>query len=162
MGTPPSPGGADTFQILEMIARQFPHVARQLGLRRAPGMPLAVANEYDVQYLFQGMLALFFDDIRPEEPGPSIAGASSRVDAFLAPQQTIVEFKMTRKSLSETALGKELFIDFAQYAERPGTKNLFVFVYDPSKKIVNPGGFQRQLSIPRPPIDRVQVFVQQG
>lgn len=152
----------DTFEVLEMIARRFPSVVRRLFARRAERFPLAIKDEYDVQYLFQAILALYFDDIRPEECVPSVGGGSGRADTLLLPQKTLIEFKMTRAGSKDTQLRKELADDFILYAGHPAGKELFVFVYDPDKHIENPSGFQADMSKPRPPIERVQTFVQQN
>jgi hypothetical protein len=159
---PPQRGQTNTFEILEMIAVRFPMMVERLKVRRAEQPPLAIANEYDVQYLFQSVLALYFDDIRPEESVPSIAGGAGRVDTLLPAEETIVEFKMTRDGSKDIHLRRELADDFVLYAKHPQGKQLFVFVYDPRKHIQNPAGFAKDLSEPRPPLHRVRTFVQQG
>jgi hypothetical protein len=39
-----------------------------------------VQDEYDVQDILKALLRVHFNDVRPEEPNPSIAGQSPRVD----------------------------------------------------------------------------------
>lgn len=156
---PPVRGEADTFEILEMIAQRFPAVVERMRKRRLPAEPLKITNEYDVQFLFQGLAALYFDDIRPEEPGPSVAGGSSRADTLLRIEKVIVEFKMGMK---DTELRKQLADDFVLYAKHPDCRELFVFVYDPAKLVENRAGFEHDMSQPRPPLMRVRTIVQQG
>ena len=158
----PAAGPTDHFEILNMIARRFPSVVERMKKRRAPDPPLLIEDEYDVQFLFQGLLALHLDDIRPEEAGPSVAGGSSRADTLLRIEKTIVEFKMTRAGIKDTDLRKQLADDFVLYAKHPGCEGLFVFIYDPLKLIDNRPGFEHDMSEPRPPIQRVRTFVQQG
>ena len=159
---PPASGQEDPFEILEMLAQRFPSVVERMKTRRAPGLPLLIENEYDVQFLFQGLLALYFDDIRPEEPGPSVAGGSSRADTLLRIEKTIVEFKMTRAGMKDTDLRKQLADDFVLYAEHPGCEELFVFIYDPLKQVENRMGFEHDMSKPRPPLQRLRTVVQQS
>ncbi|GEM_PF-2431959 len=156
---PPVRGETDTFEILEMIAQRFPAVVERMKKRRLPAVPLTIINEYDVQFLFQGLAALYFDDIRPEEPGPSVAGGSFRADTLLRVEKVIVEFKMGMK---DTELRKQLADDFVLYSKHPDCRELFVFIYDPSKLVENRAGFEHDMSQPRPPITRVRTIVQQG
>ena len=51
--------------------------------RRESRSTLTVKDEYDVQDLLRSLLFLHFKDVRPEEPGPSFAGSSTRADLFL-------------------------------------------------------------------------------
>jgi len=127
--------------------------------RRSPDQPLKITNEYDVQFLFQGLAALYFDDIRPEEPGPSVAGGSFRADTLLRVEKVIIEFKMGMK---DTELRKQLADDFVLYAKHPDCHELFVFIYDPTKLVENRAGFEHDMSQPRPPLMKVRTFVQQG
>ena len=159
---PPQDGQMDTFAILDTLAQRFPSVVERMETRRKPATPLTIDNEYDVQFLFQGLLALYFDDIRPEEPGPSVAGGSSRADTLLRVENVMVEFKMTRAWMKNTKLRKQLADDLLLYAKHPDCKELFVFIYDPSKQITNRAGFETDMSEPRPPLLRVRTVVQQG
>ena len=159
---PPQRGRTGTFEILETIAQRFPSVVERMKKRRAPDPPLTFQNEYDVQFLFQGLAALYFDDIRPEEPGPSVAGGSSRADTLLRVENVIVEFKMTRAGMKDTDLRKQLADDFVLYVEHPHCSELFVFIYDPSKQIENRAGFESDMSKPRPPLLKIRTVVQQG
>ena len=152
----------DSFAILEMLAQRFPSLVERMKTRRAPDPPLIIEDEYDVQFLSQGLLALYFDDIRPEEPGPSVAGGSSRADTLLRIEKTIVEFKVTRSGMKDTDLRKQLADDFVLYVKHPGCEQLFVFIYDPLKQVDNRVGFEHDMSEPRLPLQRVRTFVQQG
>jgi hypothetical protein len=69
---------------LVLLAERFHQVARQLRDRRAGRSPLIIQDEYDVQYLLHALLRIFYNDIRPEETAPSLAGAAARMDIFQA------------------------------------------------------------------------------
>ena len=157
----------EAMDVLRRVATRFPDVVAQLEKRRADkrkmhAAPLAMTNEYDVQYLFQALLRLEFADVRPEEAVPSTAGGSARADTLLKEAGTIVEFKMTRDKYDGVSLRKEVADDFVLYGKHPDCKRLFVFVYDPGKNIANPRGVEADLSVPRPPIAEVVTFIQQG
>jgi hypothetical protein len=157
----------EAMDVLRRIATRFPDVVAQLEKRRADkktmhAAPFTIANEYDVQYLFQALLRLEFTDVRPEEAIPSTAGGSARADTLLKEAGTIVEFKMTRDKYNGVSLRKEVADDFVLYAKHPDCKKMFVFVYDPTKNIANPRGVETDLSVPRPPITEVVTFIQQG
>jgi hypothetical protein len=157
----------EALDVLRRVATRFPEVVAQLAKRRADKRkmhadPLTIANEYDVQYLFQALLRLEFADVRPEEAVPSTAGGSARADTLLKEAGTIVEFKMTRAGYDAVSLRKELVDDFVLYSKHPDCQRLFVFVYDPGRNIANPRGVETDLSVPRPPIGEVVTFIQQG
>ena len=66
-----------------LLINSFHRVALKLRDRPAGRQSLQIQDEYDVQYVFSALLETQFDDVRPEEWGPSYAGAASRVDFFL-------------------------------------------------------------------------------
>lgn len=68
---------------IEEICSGFASVAKVLGSRRRNRTPFEVKDEYDVQDILEALLRVHFDDVRPEEPNPTISGQSSRVDFFL-------------------------------------------------------------------------------
>lgn len=137
---------SDARKVLERIAERLHVVANQFRRRHGQRPTLDVSDEYDLQDLAHALLRLFFDDVRPEEWAPSYAGASSRMDFLLAAEQTVVEFKMTRPSMSTKQLGDELIVDIAKYQNHPGCKTLICIVYDPTHRVSNPRGVERDLS----------------
>jgi len=106
---------------------------------------LDVNDEYDVQDLFYSLLILYFDDIRREESNPSYAGANSRADFLLKPEQTVIEIKKTRQGLNNKQLGEELTLDIQKYQSHPDCNTLICFVYDSEGRINNPRGLERDL-----------------
>lgn len=144
---PPTPEhDGEALQRLRYIIIRFHTVATELRLRYQNRPTLDITDEYDVQDLVRSLLALFFDDIRPEEWTPSYAGKSSRVDFFLKPERFVVEVKKTRPNLREKEIGDQLIIDIERYRKMPDCRRLICFVYDPDYILRNPTGFQSDLS----------------
>ncbi len=133
---------------LVQLADTFPRVVKRLRLRRADREALQINDEYDLQYLFVALLETRFEDIRPEEWGPSYAGGASRVDFLLKNESVLVETKMTRQGLTDKKLGDELIIDVHHYKQMPGCRALVCFVYDPEHRLSNPRGIENDLSKP--------------
>ncbi|MEV7652151.1 hypothetical protein [Kocuria marina] len=116
--------------------------------RRAPDWPIGqhIRDESDLQIVIEAYLRTLYDDVRPEDYVPSYAGANSRVDFRLPEAGIIVETKMTRERLTERKLGEELLIDAGRYPAHPDCKAIVAFVYDPTRRIHNPRGVERDLA----------------
>src|SRR5260370_40048247 len=137
----------DAASKIELLAQRFGLIARSLAQRGRNRTPLTIEDEYDVQYLFKGLLKLFFDDIRPEEWTPSYAGKSTRMDFLIKSEQIVIELKMTRAGLkTATQVGEELIIDIHKYRYHADCKTLVAFVYDPERHIVEPRSLENDLS----------------
>ena len=108
----------------------------------APAAPVLINDEYDVQYVLAALLETRFEDVRPEEWGPSYAGGSNRVDFLLKNESVLVETKMTRPGLTDRKLGEELIIDIAHYKQNQNCKALVCFVYDPQHLLDNPNAIE--------------------
>jgi len=133
---------ADPIKLVINLCERFHLVAHQLRSRHDNRSTIDVQDEYDVQDLFHALLRLYFDDIRREEPAPSIAGSSSRIDFLLTRERILIETKMPRSRLADKRLKEELSIDLKCYQKHPGFDTLIFFVYDPDKCIKNPGAFE--------------------
>jgi len=150
--------GSGTATILEPMAvdqivtlcERFPRFVRGLRHRRAQKEPVEIGDEYDLQYLVGALLALHYDDVRPEEWTPSYAGGSSRVDFLVKAEKVILELKHTRDGLDDKQIGKELIEDIAHYAGSGDCDHLVCFVYDPGHRLRNPAGLISDLE-KRPP-----------
>jgi hypothetical protein len=129
-----------------LLVDRFPSVVQRLSSRRVGREPLAMRDEYDVQYLLYALLETRFEDIRPEEWGPSYAGGVNRVDFLLKKESVLVETKMTRDGLTDRKLGEELIIDVAHYKQVPRCQALVCFVYDPEHRLRNPRSIENDLS----------------
>jgi REase_DpnII-MboI len=143
---------------LVQLADSFSRVALRLRTRRAGSTPLLIEDEYDVQYVFSALLLTRFDDIRPEEWGPSYAGGSNRVDFLLKNELVVLETKMTRAGLPDRRLGEELIIDIAHYKQKQNCRALVCFVYDPDHQLKNPIAIENDLSKPTDGFD-VRVLI---
>ena len=147
-GGPPT-ATPSTEDRLSILFDRFHTIAVSLRKRRSTRPPLTMDDEYDVQYLLLALLLLDFEDVRPEENTPSSAGGSSRLDFLLKREETVVEVKMTRKSMTDADLREELGADITHYAAHPDCKALYCFVYDPDHRISQPKAFEADLSVPR-------------
>lgn len=135
----------DAMVRIEAICNGFCRVVRSIRNRHDGRSTLDVTDEYDVQDLLRSLLAVDFDDVRPEEWTPSYAGRAARMDFLLKSEQVVVETKMTRDGLSDKDLGEQLIIDIARYGQHPDCKTLVCFVYDPLEHVANPVGLQADL-----------------
>ena len=130
--------------LLHLLAR-FHVVARRMRSRYGGRPPLEIVDEYDVQYLLGGLLAIDFADVRPEEHVPSYAGSSTRIDHLLKDDAIVVESKITRAKHADKEIGEELIIDIAKYRAHPDAKDSVCLIYDPNGYIANPAGLVKDL-----------------
>lgn len=124
---------------------RFHQVARSLRKRHDGRPTLDVVDEYDVQDLLRSLLWLYVDDIRPEDPAPTTAGASSRVDFILSGYGIAVEVKKTRPNLADRQLGEQLAVDIIRYRSHPECRHLVCLIYDPDERIANPSALKKDL-----------------
>jgi hypothetical protein len=132
--------------LVEQMARRLPDLLEALANRHAGRPPYAVEDEYDLQDLLQGLLRLFFDDVRVEDYVPEHAGGRSRVDFVLKSERLVVETKMTRERLGAREVGEELIIDIERYRSYPDCAALLAIVYDPTRRIINRRTLESDLS----------------
>lgn len=128
------------------LGERFWDVSRQMRRRHKDRPTLELNDEYDAQDLFHSLLRIFFDDIRPEDPGPEVAGAATRIDFVLPVHRLAIELKFTRDSMSKKSLGDDLINDAHRYAERKELKYLVCLVFDGEGRLENPRGLERDLS----------------
>lgn len=131
-------------QLLNLLSR-FHKIAQELRSRRKEREPLIIKDEYDIHYLLNSLLHLYFDDIRQEDFSPSNAGANSRIDFVLKKEKIILEVKISSERLGAKDLGKELLIDIGRYKEYPDCNDLVIFIYDRNDNIRNKQGFKNDL-----------------
>jgi len=142
----PMPASETFHERLERLLRRFHLFSRQLLHRHDSRPTLVIGDEYDVQDLLHALLKLHFEDVRPEEPAPSHAGASSRLDFLLKKEKTVVEVKMTSDRLRDKQVAEQLIIDIERYQSHPDCGHLVCFVYDPGGHIRNAAGLEADLS----------------
>ncbi|ALV04977.1 PD-(D/E)XK nuclease domain-containing protein [Roseateles depolymerans] len=124
---------------LKHLLARFHVYANELQAKpRAGHNPWTINDEYDVQQALCALLRTHFDNVRPEETTPSLAGSSSRVDFLLVNERTGVEAKMMRDSLTDRELGKQLLLDLAQFPSHSHCESLIFLIYDPTHMVRNP------------------------
>jgi hypothetical protein len=116
-----------------------------------------IKNEYDMQYLLEGVLRLFFADVRPETYTPNYANKSNRTDFLLPKERILIETKMTRPGLDTRKLTEELIVDKEHYRKHHGIDIILCLVYDPERKIKNPEGLKDIQELVVPPFFNVQI-----
>lgn len=131
--------------LLEQISRRLP-VSFAILRREIRGRPgIQVEDEYDVQRILHALAVLHFEEVEEEDPTPKMAGASSRLDFLLRRERIAVETKMLRESLTIKHLRQDLAVDIQYFRAHPDADALFIFVYDPDRKITNTVGFEGDL-----------------
>ena len=133
------------FNSIDLICYKFHLVARQLRERYNNRPVLDIDDEYDVQYLLNALLKIYFDDVRKEEWTPSYAGSSARMDFLLKKERVVIEVKKTRPGLGAKEIGNQLIQDIERYQVHPDCKTLYCFVYDPEGRVSNPVGLEMDL-----------------
>lgn len=119
-------------KIIESLLLRFPEVVNQYKHNYKNSYKIVITQEYDVQYLLQGLLKLYFNDVKLEEWTPSIVGSSARMDIFLFQRKIAIEIKITKGSTTIKELGDAFIKDVASFKTHPDCKQIFFFVYDPS------------------------------
>lgn len=136
----------DAVNTVLQIGERYLLVQRSLGKHPHGGNPVKFDNEWDDQYIFRALLALFFDDIREEDPVATTGGSGSRIDFTLADYQLGIELKHTRSGLDDQKLGVELSTDVMRYSSRPDITHLLCLVFDYEGRIRNPRAIEKDLS----------------
>lgn|GEM_PF-1308381 len=128
---------------LEQVMLRFHEFVVALRDRPRCREGIEVQDEYDVQYLLEALLKLFFDDVRPEERTRSKAGSSNSIDFMLDEHGVAIEVKLASKSHKDKKIGEELAIDVQHY--KGACHTLYCLIYDPDSQIKNRGGLLRDL-----------------
>lgn len=143
-------GGSRTSVVLGELASVFRRLPRYLNVLEQAASPAVPApkirNEADLQVVVHALLRLVYDDVRPEDPSPQRAGASSRTDFFLREAEVIIETKMTRERLTDRKVGEELAVDFERYKSHSGCRGVLALVYDPDHRLKNAAGLEHDLT----------------
>jgi hypothetical protein len=140
-----APGSGEALQDVLNICRRFHIAAKQLESRREGRNTITIGDEYDVQDVLHSLLRVRFDDVRPEEVSPSVAGRSARMDFLLKGERIVVETKMTRPNRNDKEIGDELLQDIARYKKHPDCSVLVCLIYDPQRLLKNPRGLEADL-----------------
>lgn len=142
----PTPTRVDTFDLLERLTRRMPEMYAVLANCGHGQTAVRIQNEYDVQRVLHAVAMLHFDDVRVEEPTPSVASGSSRLDFLLKDERVAVETKYMRPDLTTKRVREQLANDILYFRAHPDVDALFIYIYDPKRRITNPRGFERDLA----------------
>lgn len=154
---PPTHNIDDIDNIIGQICTNFHRCVKSLLNRHSDRKTIEVNDEYDVQDLFQSILRLFVNDVRPEDYVPSYAGGNSRTDFYLPQYETYIETKMIRNGLDDKKVGEELSIDITRYGNR--CKKIICFIYDKDNKLKNPYGLITDLEKLSTNLITVKVYI---
>ncbi|MDQ1444168.1 MAG: hypothetical protein QOI20_632 [Acidimicrobiaceae bacterium] len=114
--------------------------------RRADRPAITVDDEYDVQDAVEVLLRSLYSDVRHEEPTPSSAGSSSKIDLHLREGRIAVEIKVTAPGRTEKKVKQELLQDINDYRRHPTVDTLIATVYDLASTFENAAGFEHDLT----------------
>ena len=136
----------DAVKVVLTLGERFLYVERELMHRHSNRSTITMDDEYDAQDLLRALLAIFFDDVRPEDHTPEYAGASSRIDFIIPEYELAVELKFARESLDKKKLGEELLVDTQRYDQRKDVRHLLCLVFDHKGLLRNPRGLEKDLN----------------
>ncbi|MCB9056614.1 MAG: hypothetical protein H6549_12235 [Chitinophagales bacterium] len=144
----------ETTESIDLIIRMFSNWSRMVSsfkTHRKDVAEIKITKEHEMQYVLEGILRLFFDDVRPETYTSNYANHSNRTDFILPKQKILIETKMTREGLDSRKLSDELIIDKEHYRKHTGIEIILCLVYDPEKRIKNPEGLKDIQELVSPP-----------
>lgn len=136
----------DAVSLIVTLGQRMLYVQRELTRRHGGRPTLTFKDEYDDQDLYRALLRLFFEDVRPEDPVPTTAGASSRIDFVLPAAGIAVELKHTRAGMTAKDVGDQLAADVARYATHSAVRHLVCLVFDHDGLLSNPRGLESDLA----------------
>lgn len=138
---------------VERIFDRFGVVARQLSERQRDRAPLCINDEYDVQYILQSLLRIYFDDVRAESHTEQHSSVNPRVDFLLETHGIGIEVKLASESMSKKRILTDFAKDKEQYRNSSKIETLLCFVYDPEHIIKNPPELESDLEGVRPNLE---------
>jgi hypothetical protein len=144
----PAPGQTAPVAELTGLLRRLPAVARQLRHRQADRPPFRIEEDRDLEDLLRALLALLWDDVRPEARTPRYA-ARTQTDFLLSSGTLALTAKRATPNLREDELRRQLEEDADYYRRRPECRHLVVFVYDPEELLPQPGQLEQTCSASR-------------
>lgn len=122
---------SETPKIIESILHRLPEVIKQYKTQNKNSFNIKIENEYDVQYLLQGFLRLYFDDVKLESWSSTAGATAGRLDVFLFDKKIAIEIKITKSGVTERSLLEQFAFDKVLFEGIPNLKRLFFYVYDP-------------------------------
>ena len=133
-----------TIELISTICRNFNNFAKSLETSphgKAKVQSVKIQNEYDLQFYFEAILSLHFDNYLPEESTPSFGGTSSKIDFILKRDKVGIELK---SDITKEELQKQINDDITKYKKHPDLINgtVIFFAHDPNKKVKYPGALE--------------------
>jgi hypothetical protein len=122
---------------LETMLRRLPRIAAQLRFRQTDRSPFRIEDDRDLEDLVRALLAMHFDDVRPECRTPSYS-TGTRTDLLLFPHGFAVTVKLANPELRETAIARQLQEDALYYSQRKQGGLLVAYVHDPEGLLREP------------------------
>jgi hypothetical protein len=144
----PAPSPLSPMGQLTALLRRLPHVARQLRHRQGDRPPFRIEEDRDLEDLLRALLALHWDDVRPETRTPRYA-ARTQTDFLLPSAALALTAKRATPALPEAELRRQLEEDADYYRGRPNCQRLVVFVYDPEELLPRPEQLEQTCSADR-------------
>lgn len=131
---------------IELIFERFDKIIQQLDERSRGREPLKINDEYDLQYLLQAILRLYFDDVRDESYLKQHAGVSPRIDFLIENEEIGIETKRLGENRSPKEIAGEVAEDKELYRDDSDVDTLLFFLYDPTRLFNNPAEYEKDLS----------------
>lgn len=133
-------------RILTLLTN-FPRYCKKLYIEQIHGkcsdgvknhlLGFLIENEFDLQRLMLPVFSAYYPDARTETVQDS-GHHAVRKDIVIDSEETVIELKCTRKSMTERQLGEEIAADIIHYRYQ----KLYFYVYDKAGIIHNPASFQ--------------------
>lgn len=113
--------------------------------KRASGY--RIEDEYDVQDLLYSMLKPLIPDLNHEVPTEKTAGDSGRVDLYSKDNGIVIEIKFGKNQKRAADLAEECRARVLLYKSYPNLRNMFFFIYDPQRHIIDRYNVQKDLTL---------------
>jgi hypothetical protein len=134
---------APSLEALLVALERFPDamVPLRLGRQKKPGRGLKprpaypLGDEYDIQDALWLYLKMTHADARREDPTPTTAGSSSKIDFTIPSLSAGLEVKYARADVEPATLKKDLLRDIHDAAQRDDIKHLVILVAEASEAI---------------------------
>jgi hypothetical protein len=117
----------------------------QLRSRHGDRPGFSVNDVHDLEDLLRAVLALHYDDVRPECRTPRYALAT-RTDFILARDQVSVTAKLVHRDVRGPQLTEQFREDIAYYRSHGKCAAMVGFVYDPQSLLPDPRNLERAWS----------------
>jgi REase_DpnII-MboI len=146
-------------ELIVQLSRRFHEAVLSLKIHPHGGSVWQVSNEWDCQYLFGSILAVYFPDVRKEEWNPSVAGSSARCEFFIKPLRMMIELKFARDPKDQKKFKQELAADLLDYGANSECDHVVALIYDPQCHLADAVALQSDLSGPTKGLKDVRIVI---